>query len=90
MDQLVKYQNVVDSLTTKIVELTENIFVGDLNTHRTDLQMSDVYVVTDFVYNLGDDNSKEGIYVVASRSAKGVHQDGIVFKLMEIQKVETD
>ena len=90
MELLNKYQNVVDSLTAKVVELTEGISIGDLITHRTDLQMSEVYIITDLVYNLGDEKNKEGIYVVASRSSAGIHHDGVVFKLMEIQKVETD
>ena len=54
------------------------------------MNLSQVYVITDFHYSLGEDGTKEGIYVIGSRSVEGMHQDGIAFNLIEIQKVDAE
>ena len=90
MANIEEYQKALDTLVSKVVEISHGIKAGDLIAHKTDMNLDQVYVVTDFVYSLGDNGQKEGIYVVGSRSAGGVHQDGVAFKLIEIQKVDTE
>ena len=91
MAEIQEYQKALDTLVSKVVEISHGLKAGDLIAHKTDMNLEQVYVITDFVYNLGDDSGhKEGIYVVGSRSAGGVHQDGVAFKLIEIQKVDTE
>lgn len=90
MASMEDYQKALDTLVSKVVQISHGLKAGDLIAHKTDMSLEQVYVVTDFVYSLGDNGQNEGIYVVGSRSAGGVHQDGVAFKLIEVQKVETD
>ena len=74
---------IIDGLVTKLVALTHNIEEGDLFTHKTDVNLSELYVVT----GIHMDIDKEEIYIVGSSHTNAVHHDGVAFKLMEIQKV---
>ena len=90
MANIKEYQEALDKLVSKVVEISHGLKPGDLFAHRTDMNLSQVYVITDFHYSLGEDGTKEGIYVIGSRSVEGMHQDGIAFNLIEIQKVDAE
>ena len=78
-----KHTEIINGLVAKIVQLEQGLSMGDLFAHKTDVDLRNIYVVTDIHLDI----DKEEIYVVGSSHTQGVHQDGVAFKLVEVTQV---
>jgi hypothetical protein len=82
---MTKKDDIINNLTKQIVELTTGIAVGDLVVHKTDLDVTTPYVVTDVIYNEEDDQA-----YCQCANHKGLHQDALAFKLVELSKLNAE
>ena len=80
MAETVNKDQIIDGLVSRLVNYSHGIEPGSLVAHKTDLDLENIYVVTEVKMDL----STEEIFLQCANNSKGVHHDGVTFRLIEM------